>query len=121
MLLEVLRPSSFSIITSSLKCSRLGDHIDREGVEMFPCLNCEKHNRSCVLLKGLKTKCCRECVCRGVKCDVEGIPVSDWDSLDHEEARLKRERDLVAAEVLAAHQAAIAGMARLQHLEKQQE
>ena len=106
--------SFLSIMTTSLKRSRLGDRIDRDGIEMFPCTNCEKHNRSCVVAEGSNSKRCGECVRRGVKCDVEGIPVRDWETLEREEERLRLEKEITL-------QAVQAGLARMARLEKQQD
>jgi hypothetical protein len=51
---------------------------------------------------------------RGFKCDVEGIPVRDWEMLELEEKRLKEERQIALQTIAAAS-------ARLARLEKQQE
>ena len=43
---------------------------------------------------------CSECVFRGFKCDVEGIPVSDWSSLEKEERRIRSEKKETLAKLL---------------------
>jgi hypothetical protein len=57
---------------------------------------------------------CSECVWGGFKCDVEGIPVRDWVTLEREEERIRSERQ-------AAVQLMAITSARLARLEKQQE
>jgi hypothetical protein len=57
---------------------------------------------------------CSEYVCRGRKYDTEGIPIGDWDSLEHEEERLRIEKEIT-------FQAVQAGLACIQRLEKQQQ
>jgi hypothetical protein len=101
------------------KRSRLADYIDREGVEMFPCSNCMKHKRPCVCSDTSSSKRCGECVRRGIKCDVEGIPVSDWDTLDREEYRLET-AEMVAEESLRKAQEQMnLALNRLARLKKQ--
>jgi hypothetical protein len=94
--------------------SALADRILITGFDMFPCSNCERNNRSCVASSEERSAKCSECACRAIRCDVEGIPVGDWDALSREETRLKNERD-------AAFQLMEESMARVKRLEKQQE
>jgi hypothetical protein len=58
------------------------------GYEMPPCSHCERHGRKCLVLPQDSGRC-SECVWRGFKCDVEGIPVSDWSSLERQEEFLR--------------------------------
>jgi hypothetical protein len=69
----------------------LASRIERTGFEMFPCSGCEKRNLKCIVSDKENSGRCSECVLRGVSCDVEGIPVGEWQSLEREEDRLERE------------------------------
>jgi hypothetical protein len=93
----------------------LARHIDSLGIEMSPCSHCERNSRTCRVLpdSGVSDRC-SECVGRGLSCDVEGIPVRDWEMLELEEARLRAERQIALQTIAAAS-------ARLARLEKQQE
>jgi hypothetical protein len=99
---------------SQARREELAERICATGFDMLPCSSCERNNRSCVLSSEEGSGRCSECVRRGVKCDVEGIPVGDWRSLAREEARLK-------AEEAAAFQLMRDSMARVERLKKQQE
>lgn len=92
----------------------LAKRIEIEGVEMSPCTHCEKHDRKCVISPDDDKSRCSECVWRGIKCDVEGIPVRDWAALEREEERIRSARQ-AAVELMAITSA------RLARLEKQQE
>jgi hypothetical protein len=94
--------------------SALSAHILVTGFEMFPCSNCERWRTKCVLSDKENSQRCSECVLRGKKCDVEGIPVGDWESLSREESRLRSEED---AALRSMHES----LARLERLWKQQE
>jgi hypothetical protein len=94
--------------------SALVDRILLTGFEMFPCSNCERNSRHCVASSEEGSARCSECARRGIKCDVEGIPIGDWDALNREEIHLKNERD-------AAFRSAMESLARMERLEKQQE
>jgi hypothetical protein len=71
----------------------LAARILETGFEMFPCSNCERWKTKCVLSDNESSGRCAECVRRGKKCDVKGIPIGDWESLSREEARLKSEEE----------------------------
>jgi hypothetical protein len=60
----------------------LASRIERTGFEMFLCSRCEKRNLKCVVFDKENSGRCSECVLRRVKCDVKGIPVSEWRSLE---------------------------------------
>lgn len=92
----------------------LAKRIEVEGVEMSPCTHCETHKRTCVVSPDDDKNRCSECVWRGIKCDVEGIPVRDWAALEREEERIRSARQ-AAVELMAITSA------RLARLEKQQE
>jgi hypothetical protein len=92
----------------------LAKRIEIEGVEMSPCTHCEKHGRKCIVSPDDDKSRCSECVWRGIKCDVEGIPVRDWAALEREEERIRSARQ-AAVELMAITSA------RLARLEKQQE
>lgn len=95
----------------------LADHINTLGVEMLPCSNCEKKDRTCVVSDGSGR--CGECVRRGVKCDVEGIPASEWRTLDREEHRIET-AEMVAEESLRrAQQQMTEAVNRLSRLRQQ--
>jgi hypothetical protein len=53
-------------------------------------------------------------VCRRRKYNIEGIPIRDWDSLEHEEEHLCIKKEIT-------FQAVQAGLACIQYLEKQQQ
>jgi hypothetical protein len=97
----------------------LASRIDRTGFEMFPCSGCDKRNVKCVVSDKENSGRCSECVLRGVKCDVEGIPVGEWRALEMEEDRLEKESE--AASRLLAENLRLAqeNSARLARLEKQ--
>src|SRR5271169_3325940 len=91
-------PSSFSIMPTVPKNNKrarevLADRIDISGFEMFPCSNCKRKQIKCVLSNKENCTCCAKCLRRGAKCDVEGIPIKDWESLELEEARLRCEEE----------------------------
>jgi hypothetical protein len=91
---------------------RLARRVELLNLEMIPCSFCEKYSMKC--LAAPESSCCSECVRRGRKCDIEGIPVGDWDSLEREEERLRIEKEIT-------FQAVQAGLACIQRLEKQQQ
>ena len=88
----------------------LAQRIESRGVEMSPCSLCEKTNRTCLVSEGSSR--CSECVRRGQKCDVEGIPAGDWLSLEREEERLNTEEAKATATMIETS-------ARLARLQKQ--
>jgi hypothetical protein len=59
------------------KREALALRISRFSFEMFPCLGCKKNNTKCVVLDKENSSCCSECVLRKVKCNAEGILVSE--------------------------------------------
>jgi hypothetical protein len=97
----------------------LAYRVELSGLEIIPCSFCKKYKKKYVVAQNSKKY--TEYICRGRKYNTEGIPLGNWASLDREEACLKQEKDLAAAEILAAYQAAALGIACLQYLEKQQE
>ena len=75
----------------------LASCIKRTGFEMFLCSRCEKRNLKYVVSDKENSGRCSECVLWGVKCNVKGIPVGEWQSLEREEACLEKERKAVLA------------------------
>jgi hypothetical protein len=80
--------------------------------EMFLCLGCEKRNTKCVVSDKENSGRCSKCVLRGASCDVKGILVGEWRSLEVEEERLQRKSK-------AAMRAVCENMSCLERLEKQ--
>src|SRR5436190_13464390 len=88
--------------------------IEQFGIEMSLCSHCTRHNRVCrVLPDSGESRQCSSCVFYGFKCDVEGVLVRDWATLEKEEERLKAER-CIALDTIAIASAC------LSRLEKQQ-
>ena len=58
---------------------------------MSPCSLCSKHDRKCIVSDDGSR--CSECTRRGKKCDAKGPSLADWEALDREENRLRRERE----------------------------
>jgi CO dehydrogenase/acetyl-CoA synthase beta subunit len=55
-----------------------------------------------------------------VSCDVEGIPVGEWRSLEVETDRLEREKEVAFAQLEAAQRTALESASRIRRLEKQE-
>jgi hypothetical protein len=91
----------------------LASRIERTGFEMFPCSGCERRNTKCVVSDKENSGRCSECVLRGDRCDVEGIPIGEWRSLEREETRLELEKER-ALQLIAEN------TARVLRLERQQ-
>jgi len=70
---------------------KLADEIQKLGIEMSPCSLCSKHDRKCIISDDGSR--CSECTRRGKKCDAKGPSLADWEALDREENRLRRERE----------------------------
>jgi hypothetical protein len=87
--------------------------------EMFPCSNCEKNNTKCVSDKENSSRC-SECVLREAKCDVEGILVGEWRSLELKTDRLEREIESAFAVLRSAQQTALESAVRIERLKKQE-
>ena len=85
------------------KSKALASRIKRTGFEMFPCSGCEWQNITCIVSDKEKSGCCSDYVRRRVKCNVKGIPVKEWRSLEVKKDRLKRKREAA----LAIHKAAL--------------
>src|SRR5271165_4095718 len=68
--------------------------IELSGFEMYPCSRCELCKLTCIVLDNEDLKRCSKCACSSGKCNVEGILVSDWISLEREETRLNKEREV---------------------------
>jgi hypothetical protein len=121
--LSKIKYSFFSIITiASCKYKEqevLAYCIELSGLEIIPCSFCKKYKKKYIVVQNSKKY--TKYICRSRKYNTGGIPLGDWASLDCKEARLKQEKDLAAAEVLVAYQAAALSIACLQQLEKQQE
>src|SRR5208282_1819614 len=97
---------------------KLADEIQKLGIEMSPCSLCSKHDRKCIISDDGSR--CSECTRRGKKCDAKGPSLADWEVLDREENRLRREEEetstLLMESVTKVQQAA----AKLQCLKKTQ-
>jgi len=74
----------------------LASCIKRTSFEMFLCSRCKKRNTKYVVFNKENSGCCSKCVLRGDCCNVKGILVGEWRSLEQEEACLefKKERAL---------------------------
>lgn len=92
----------------------LASRIKLQGVEMFPCTNCQGSLKKCYVSMGSKSARCNECVKSGLKCDVRNLPVSDWAAIEREESR-------VAAELAETTAKLHEMLARQSRLMKQQE
>ncbi len=55
----------------------LAEQIEKFGVEMFPCSNCEGTFRKCYVHIGSKSWKCSECVKRGVSYNVKDVPLAN--------------------------------------------
>lgn len=84
--------------------------IERSGIDMIPCSECDKHDRRCVVAKDSKK--CSSCVSLGIKCDAETILPLDWRSVEREEDRLE-------AEILRTQQVLAENSAKAARLFKQ--
>ena len=118
-------PSSFFIMTTdSLTKKReqcaLGNRIARFGVEMMPCSFCAKNKKTC-LVASSESKRCSECARLGRRCDVEGIPIRDWDTLEQEESRLDSAEMMAEDALRRAQQQAAEALNRLSRLRKQKQ
>jgi hypothetical protein len=70
--------------------------IKRTSFEMFLCFRCKRRNTKYVVSNKENSSCCFKCVlCRDC-CNVKGIPIGKWRSLEQEETclELKKERAL---------------------------
>jgi hypothetical protein len=91
---------------------RLACRVELLNLEMIPCSFCKKYNIKYIAAP--ESSWCSEYVRCRQKYDMEGIPIGDWDSLEHEEERLCIEKEIT-------FQAVQAGLACIQYLEKQQQ
>jgi hypothetical protein len=91
---------------------RLARRVELLNLEMIPCSFCKKYNMKYIAAP--ESSRCSEYVRRGRKCDMEGIPIGDWDSLECKEECLCIEKEIT-------FQAVQAGLACIQRLEKQQQ
>jgi hypothetical protein len=98
----------------------LGKRIDKIGFEMSPCSFCEKNGFSCVVATSESGRC-SSCARRGRRCDVEGIPVGDWDTLEREESRLDAAETIAEDTLRKAQQEASEALNRLSRLRKQKQ
>src|SRR5271165_4809986 len=99
----------------STLCERhfLALRIELSSFEMYPCSRCELRKLTCIVLDNEDSKRCSKCAYSSRKCDVEGIPISDWISLEREETCLNKERE-------AAMRAVEENIAYVRCLERQQ-
>lgn len=91
--------------------SRLVTEIQNSGVEMIPCTHCRTEGLRCVkILNNTRKTRCSECVRSRTPCDAEycledtwdkEVPrMSDWDSLDKQEEKLRKEEEEAMAKIL---------------------
>jgi hypothetical protein len=66
---------------------------------MIPCSFCKKHNIK--YLAAPDSTRYSEYIRHGQKCNMEGIPVGDWDSLEREEEQLRLEKEITFQAVQA--------------------
>jgi hypothetical protein len=74
------------------KSKALASRIKCTSFEMFLCFGCKKRNLKCVVLDKESSGCCSECVLHGMSCNVEGILVSEWRTLELKTDRLERKK-----------------------------
>jgi hypothetical protein len=92
----------------------LASRIKCTGFEMFLCSNCERGNKKCLVSDKENSSRCSECVLRGASCDVKGVLVGKWHTLEAEEARIKAEKE-------TAFRLVCENMSCIERLERQQE
>jgi hypothetical protein len=71
----------------------LASRIKHTGFEMFLCSRCKRRNTKCVVSNKENSSRCSKCVLRGDCCNVKGIPIGEWRSLEQEETCLKLEKE----------------------------
>jgi hypothetical protein len=108
---------SFLFIMSIAPCKykehdRLARRVELLNLEMIPCSFCKKHNMKYIAAP--ESSRYSEYIRCSCKCNIEGIPIGDWDSLEREEERLCIKKEIT-------FQAVQAGLACIQYLEKQQQ
>jgi ferredoxin-like protein FixX len=69
----------------------LASCIKHTSFKMFPCSGCEKRNTKYVVSNKENSNRCSECVLCKVSCNVEGILIREWRSLEMEEDCLEQE------------------------------
>src|SRR5271166_1101583 len=70
-------------------CCTLVKRVKLTKYKMYLYSYCKKQNRRCIVSKDEDLKKCSKCIHCSGKCNVEGIPVGNWISLERKEARLK--------------------------------
>jgi hypothetical protein len=101
--------------TGYCKCKEresLSAHVTFLGLEMSPCLYCEKHKKKCIVASDSSR--CSEYVCLKRKCDIEGPSASDWYNIDLLKERLEREAEETAQLIVTV-------AAKLARIQKQQQ
>jgi hypothetical protein len=96
------------------KSKTLASRIKCTSFEMFLCSNCERGNKRCLVSDKENSSCCFECVLQGASCNVEGVLVSKWRTLEAKEACIKAKKE-------TAFQLVCENMSCIKRLEKQQE
>src|SRR5208282_1076735 len=96
---------------------KLADEIQL-GIEMSPCSLCSKHDRKCIISDDDSR--CSECTRRGKKCDAKGPSLADWEALDREENRLRREEEETSTLLMESVTKVQEAAAKLQRLKKTQ-
>lgn len=87
---------------------------------MSPCTYCEKAGKTCVVASAESLRC-SECVRSKKKCDVEGIPVGDWNAVEREEFRLDTAEMLAEDTLRKAQSQMNEALNRLSRLRKQKQ
>jgi hypothetical protein len=102
----------------------LGTQINQTGIEMFPCSFCEKFNREYIVSPEESSKHCSKYVILGHRCNIEGIPIQNWTTLQKEEDRLYNKCNTTFQQIeetqYAFVQAQATNIAKIRRLEKQQ-
>jgi predicted transcriptional regulator with HTH domain len=89
-----------------LKREALALRILYTSFKMFPCSSYEKNNTKCVVSDKENSSRCSKCVLRKVKCNVEGVLVGKWRSLELKTQRLVSKKEFAFA-VLKERQLAV--------------
>jgi len=76
------------------------------------CSYCEKHDKECVVSP--TSSRCSECFQKQRKCDAEGPSLADWEALEREEAKIRKEKSRLRAEKRELH----SRLLRLERLEE---
>ena len=76
---------------------KLSYKIKRHSIEMSPCFYYERNGWKCLVAENFCR--CSKCACCSQKCDVKGIPASDWAALEREEERFEVKEQVMTAKL----------------------